>query len=116
MNIQIFGKSKCFGSRSAERFFKERKIKYQYIDTSIKGMSIKEIESVLLKIKDVDLLFDKKSPLYEQFNVAYLKRNVEEKKQLLVDYPKLLTTPIVRDCESKKATIGDKIEEWKTWL
>ena len=32
MNIQIFGSSKCFDTKKAERWFKERRIKYQYID------------------------------------------------------------------------------------
>mgnify|MGYP002508829508 CR=1 FL=1 len=32
MNIQIFGSSKCFETKKAERWFKERRIKYQNID------------------------------------------------------------------------------------
>ena len=32
MNIQIFGKAKCFDTKKAERYFKERRIKYQFVD------------------------------------------------------------------------------------
>ena len=32
MNIQIFGLRKSFDTKKAERWFKERRIKYQYID------------------------------------------------------------------------------------
>ncbi len=32
MNIQIFGTKKCNDTKKAERFFKERGIKYQFID------------------------------------------------------------------------------------
>ena len=32
MNIQIFGTKKSFDSKKAERFFKERGIKYQFVD------------------------------------------------------------------------------------
>lgn len=39
MNIQIFGTKKCSDTRKAERFFKERGIKYQFIDMKEKGMS-----------------------------------------------------------------------------
>ena len=39
MNIQIFGKSKCFDTKKAERWFKERRIKYQLIDVAKYGMS-----------------------------------------------------------------------------
>ena len=35
MNIQIFGKRDCPDSRKAERWFKERKIPFQYIDLKI---------------------------------------------------------------------------------
>jgi arsenate reductase-like glutaredoxin family protein len=31
MNIQIFGTSKCFDTKKAERYFKERRIKYQLL-------------------------------------------------------------------------------------
>ena len=37
MNIQIFGTKKCNDTKKAERFFKERGIKYQFIDMREKG-------------------------------------------------------------------------------
>ena len=46
MNIQIFGIKKSFDSKKAERFFKERGIKYQFIDMKEKGMSKGEFNSV----------------------------------------------------------------------
>lgn len=115
MNIQIFGKRNCFGSRAAERFFKERKIKYQFVSIVEKGISPKELANVLQNVKDVDLLFEKKSPLYESLHIAYIKRTVEEKMELLLDNPSLLTTPIVRDCDSKKCTVGVAESVWKSW-
>ena len=39
MNIQIFGKSKCFDTKKAERYFKERGIRFQSINLNEKGMS-----------------------------------------------------------------------------
>ena len=42
MNIQIFGNSKSFDTKKAERWFKERRIKYQYIDLATKGLSPRE--------------------------------------------------------------------------
>lgn len=32
MNIQIFGKAKCFDTKKAERWFKERKIRFQSVE------------------------------------------------------------------------------------
>ena len=46
MNIQIFGARKSFDTRKAERWFKERRIKYQYIDLDTKGLSAGEYRSV----------------------------------------------------------------------
>lgn len=115
MNIQIFGKNKCFGSKSAERFFKERKIKYQFINVLEKGLSARELDNVLQNVRDIDLLFDKKSASYESLNIAYITRNTAEKKELLLANPSLLVTPIVRDCESKKCTVGVAESIWKSW-
>jgi arsenate reductase-like glutaredoxin family protein len=116
MNIQIFGKKKCFSTRSAERFFKERKIKYQYIDIADKGMSSRECDSILANIEDINLLFDKKSKLYEKFNIPYILRTIEDKKQILLENPSLFITPIVRDCDTKKSTIGEQLDIWKKWI
>lgn len=114
MNIQIFGKNKCFESKSAERFFKERKIKYQYINLAEKGMSLRELDIVLAYVKDIDELFDTKSSLYVSLNVPKL-RTVESKKMLLLANPLALKTPIVRDCDSKKCTVGAAEQIWKSW-
>lgn len=46
MNIQIYGASKCFDTKKTERYFKERKIKYQYVDLFRYGLSKGEFESV----------------------------------------------------------------------
>ena len=48
MNIQIFGTKKCNDTKKAERFFKERGIKYQFVDMKEKGMSKGEFNSPLL--------------------------------------------------------------------
>ncbi|MEG1520090.1 MAG: ArsC family transcriptional regulator [Clostridia bacterium] len=115
MNIQIYGKTKCFGTKSAERFFKERKIKFQSIDINEKGMSKRELESVVSQVKDVDLLIDDKSPLYAELNLDKIK-GVDVKIQILTENPRVLKTPIVRDCETKKATVGEQISVWKSWI
>ena len=47
MNIQIFGTNKCNDTKKAVRYFKERKIKYQFIDMKQKGMSRGELAGVI---------------------------------------------------------------------
>ena len=52
MNIQIFGTKKCNDTKKAERFFKERGIKYQFIDMKEKGMSKGEFNSVAQVVRN----------------------------------------------------------------
>lgn len=61
MNIQIFGRNKCFDTKKAERYFKERRIKYQLIDLPRYGMSRRELESVKSAV-GLDALIDPKAP------------------------------------------------------
>ena len=89
MNIQIFGSSKCFDTKKAERWFKERRIKYQYIDLFKKGFSPGEYRSVR----------------------AYITRDAAEEK--LFENPQLFNTPIVRN--GREVTVGYHPEIWETW-
>ena len=58
MNIQIFGTKKCNETKKAERFFKERGIKYQFIDMKEKGMSKGEFNSVCQAVGGFEALID----------------------------------------------------------
>ena len=61
MNIQIFGKSKCFDTKKAERWFKERRIKFQSIDLVRVGISPGELKSVLNAV-GLETLIDPRHP------------------------------------------------------
>ena len=61
MNIQIFGKSKCFDTKKAERWFKERRIKYQSIDLPKYGMSAGELRNVINGVGGLDKIIDEKA-------------------------------------------------------
>lgn len=110
MNIQIFGRSKCFDTKKAERYFKERKIKFQSIDLPRYGMSAGEFTSVLSAIGSVEELLDEKAK--DAALVKYLAHD-EDKKQKLLGNPSLIKTPVVRS--GKKATVGYCPEIWETW-
>lgn len=109
MNIQIFGKSKCFDTKKAERYFKERRIKYQYIDLYKYGMSRGELNSVASCI-GLDNLVDPADQDYELF--MHLARK-EDKMEKLFEIPEMLRTPIVRN--GKQATVGYCPDVWKNW-
>lgn len=112
MNIQIFGKSKCFDTKKAERYFKERRIKYQLIDLNRYGMSGKEFDSVLRAVGGIDQLidWDSKSPMVVQMKYMDDARAKEDK---VFDAPELMKTPVVRN--GKQATVGYCPEIWAKW-
>lgn len=109
MNIQIFGKSKCFDTKKAERYFKERKIKFQSIDLPHYGMSPRELESVITCV-GLEKLIDPKAKGADV--LKYLAYD-QDKVQKLLEDPTLIKTPIVRN--GKKATVGFCPDVWKTW-
>ena len=111
MNIQIFGKSKCFDTKKAERYFKERRIKYQLIDLARYSMSKGEYNSVKSALGGFDALIDKNSKAYKDHYIEYKKSDAVEEE--LLEYPELFKTPIVRN--GKQATVGYAPEVWKTW-
>ena len=112
MNIQIFGKSKCFDTKKAERYFKERRIKYQFIDLLKYGMSGKEFDSVLRAVGGIDNLIDWNGKSQEITNMKYMDDRIA-KEDKVFDDPGLMKTPIVRN--GKLATIGYCPEVWATW-
>ena len=112
MNIQIFGKSKCFDTKKAERYFKERRIKYQYVDLLKFGLSGKEFDSVLRAVGGIDNLIDWNGKSQEITNMKYMDDKIA-KEDKVFDDPALMRTPIVRN--GKQATIGFCPEIWSTW-
>ena len=112
MNIQIFGKNKCFDTQRAERWFKERKIPYQRIDLLKFGMSKGEFASVKKAAGGLEGLIDPKSKDYERSFIAYLASE-QAKEEKLMEYPSLFRTPVVRN--GKQATVGYCPDVWESW-
>ena len=112
MNIQIFGKLKCFDTKKAERYFKERGIKYQFVDMAQKGMSKGEFNSVKQALGGYEKLIDENCKDKELLIlVKYLVEEAKEDK--ILDNQKLIKTPIVRN--KKEATMGYQPDIWKNW-
>ena len=112
MNIQIFGKSKCFDTKKAERYFKERRISYQYVDLLRYGLSGKEFDAVLRGIGGIDKLIDWESKT-EAITLMKYMDDIRNKEDKVFDDPSLMKTPIVRN--GKQATVRYCPEVWKNW-
>ena len=112
MNIQIFGTKKNADARKAERYFKERGIRFQYIDLKEKGMSKGELLSVARAAAGTDRLIDPETKDRDLLTLMeYL--TPEAKFEKLLENQQLLKQPIVRN--GKLATVGYQPDVWKQW-
>lgn len=112
MNIQVFGTKKCFDTKKAQRFFKERGIKFQFIDMKEKGMSKGELRSVKQAVGSYEMIIDEKCK--DKNVVALLSYlSAEDKEEKILENQQVLKTPIVRN--GKQATIGYQPDVWKQW-
>ena len=117
MNIQIFGTKRCPDSRKAERFFKERGIRFQAIDLAQKGMAAGELRSVAARVGGAEQLIDRAGKRYLERGLKYAAPTGPRIEQMLVDDPLLLRTPVVRQLsDGGRATVGYCPEVWQTWL
>ena len=112
MNIQIFGKGKCFDTKKAVRYFKERRINYQYVDLLRYGLSGKEFDSVLRAVGGIDNLIDWTSKSPDVTLMRYMDDKIA-KEDKVFDKPELMRTPIVRN--GKDATVGYCPDIWANW-
>ena len=103
-------KAKCFDTKKAQRYFKERNIKFQDIDMAKKGMSRGELQSVMRAVGGLEQIIDESHP--DAALLRYLAYD-EDKIEKLLDNPKLLKTPIVRN--GQRATLGFAPDVWKGW-
>lgn len=112
MNIQIFGVSKSADTRKAERYFKERRIKFQSIDLKKYGMSGGEFDSILRAVGGIDNLvdWDSKSP---DIDLLRYMANTADKEDKVYDNQMLIKMPVVRN--GKQATVGYCPDIWSTW-
>ncbi|WP_297636957.1 ArsC/Spx/MgsR family protein [uncultured Clostridium sp.] len=111
MNIQIFGRKKCFETKKVERYFKERRIKYSLVDLDEKGISKGELNNIKRSIK-INELINVNSKDYKKSNLDKI-RAVEMKEEIILKNPKLLKSPIVRN--GKEAVLGCIEEKFKEW-
>ena len=112
MNIQIFGTKKNFDSKKAERYFKERGIKYQFVDMKEKGLSKGEFTSVCQAVGGYEKLIDEKRK--DRDLLALIKYIAEEDRaEKILENQKVLKLPIVRN--GKQATVGYEPDIWKNW-
>lgn len=112
--LQIFGTRKCADTRTAERFFKERRVQFQMIDLAQKGPSPGELRKIAQAVGGIETLIDREGKRYVDKGLKYAAPTGPRIEQALVDDPLLLRTPIVRS--GTRATVGLAQATWLSWL
>jgi arsenate reductase (glutaredoxin) len=113
-NLQIFGTKKCPDTRRAERFFKERRLPFQFVDLAVKGPSAGELRKIANAVGGMDKLIDREGKRYIERGLKYAAPTGPRVEQMLVDDPMLLRTPLVRTGD--RATVGGAVAVWTAWL
>lgn len=113
MNIQIYYNKKNFDVQKAERFFKERNIKFQSIDLNKHKLGKKELEVFIRVAGDVENLIDRNSKEVKKHPVALITAK-QYVLDCLMEDASCIKSPIVRN--GNTATIGCNIETWQKWI
>ena len=112
MNIQIFGTKKSSDTRKAERFFKERGIRFQSVDMIDKGLSKGELTSVIRAVGGLDALLDENTK--DQDALALIRHiSADDRMEKLLENQKVIKMPIVRN--GAQATVGYQPDVWRSW-
>lgn len=112
MNIQIFGTNKCFDTKKARRYFKERGIRFQFIDLKQKPMSRGEFDNITRALGGWQAFVDPAAK--DKQTLALLDALVDwQKEDKLFENQQLFKTPVVRN--GRLATVGYRPEVWQTW-
>ncbi|MBR6185745.1 MAG: ArsC family transcriptional regulator [Clostridia bacterium] len=112
MNIQIYALKKNFDTQKAERFFKERRVPYQLLDLKKHKLGQRELALFARRLGAENLL-DKKNPEVLSHPVAY-NDDPAYILETLMEYPRFLKTPIVRNGD--RITLGADEKTWEEWI
>lgn len=112
MNIQIYALKRNFDTQKAERFFKERRIPYQLLDLKKHKLGQREL-SLFARRLGAENLVDRQNPDALSHPIAHTD-DAAYILESLVENPRFLRTPIVRNGE--QVTLGADEKTWEDWL
>ena len=112
MEVQVFGVKKNADTRSALRFFAERRIRVHFVDLAERAASKGELSRFAQKF-GVESLVDRNSARFAHLGLAASRLSPERWLERLVDEPLVLRMPLVRN--QHQLTIGPAEETWRIW-
>lgn len=112
MNVQIFGTTKCFDTKKAQRYFKERGVSVQFIDLKEKRLSKGEYTSIKQSVGGLERMINQNCK--DKDTLALIQYIAEEDRdEKILGNQQILLTPLVRN--GKRATVGYQPKVWKIW-
>ena len=113
MNIQIFGTKKSSDTRKAERWFKERRVKAQFIDLNEKGISRGELRGAAQASGGLEALLD---PECRDRDALALATHIApaQREDVVLEHPQVLRQPIVRN--GRRAAVGYRPDVYAAWM
>jgi arsenate reductase (glutaredoxin) len=111
MGLQLFGTRKCPETRKADRFLKERKLSFQFVDLADKGISPGELASIARAVGGAEALLDREGARFRNAGLGYMDFDTEEK---ILEDPLLIRTPVLRD--GSRALVGFDAAAWKAFV
>ncbi len=113
MDVQIFGVKKSAETRTALRFFAERRVKTHFVDLMERAASRGELTRFVQKF-GLTALIDKNSKRYTELGLHTARYGDERWLDILTDEPLVLRMPLVR--QGNALTVGAAEATWKSWL
>lgn len=112
MEVQVFGVRKSADTRSALRFFAERRVKVHFVDLTERPASRGELTRFVQKF-GTEALIDRSSARFSQLGLAAARHSDERWFELMVEEPQLLRMPLVRF--QQRLTVGAAEADWRAW-
>lgn len=113
MEVQVFGVKKSADTRSALRFFAERRIRVHFVDLNERAASRGELTRFVQKF-GIDGLLDRTGARFAQLGLTAARYSPERWLDRLVEEPLLLRMPLVR--QQQRLTIGPAEPTWREWI
>lgn len=106
--LQLFGRKKDRETQRGERWLKERRIDFSFVDLEQKTLSPGELDSIARASGGHGALVDIEGVEYKKGGWAH--RTFDPREELL-EHPGLLKVPVLR--QAPKAVVGFEEAAWK---
>jgi arsenate reductase-like glutaredoxin family protein len=114
VEVQIFGVKKSADTRKALRFFAERRIRTHFVDFDERGIAAGELKRFTQKF-GLDALLDRDGKVFAEMGLKYANYSEQRLTEKVLDEPRLLRLPLVRQIGGNGLTVGLAEADWKGW-